>query len=103
MVEGLWGQPTRSDHYEPMGGPGPQEFGSDAHELFAMFGRRKWLFAAITSAGMMLAVLLLGACWRALLKRRLGGTTGDTAGALVELGEALALVGLIWVNGPFVS
>lgn len=59
MVEGLWGQPTRSDHYEPMGGPGPQEFGSDAHELFAMFGRRKWLFAAITSAGMMLAVLLL--------------------------------------------
>lgn len=51
----------------------------------------------------LLAVLLLGACWRALLKRRLGGTTGDTAGALVELGEALALVGLIWVNGPFVS
>ncbi|UAW97096.1 adenosylcobinamide-GDP ribazoletransferase [Halopseudomonas nanhaiensis] len=53
--------------------------------------------------GWLLAVLLLGAVWRALIKRRVGGTTGDTAGALVELGEALALVGLVWANGPFVS
>ena len=53
--------------------------------------------------GWLLAVLLLGVVWRAMIKRRLGGTTGDTAGALVELGEALALVGLVWANGPFVS
>src|SRR5690606_28811815 len=46
-------------------------------------------------------VLLFAVGYRALLKHRLGGTTGDTAGALVELGEALALVALVWSNGPF--
>jgi polysaccharide biosynthesis transport protein len=59
MVEGLWGQPARSDRYEPVGDPDSSEFGSDAHELFAMFRRRKWLFAGITFTGMSLATLLL--------------------------------------------
>lgn len=53
--------------------------------------------------GWLAAVLMFGVVWRALIKRRLGGTTGDTAGAMVELGEALALVGLVWASGPFVS
>jgi len=46
------------------------------------------------------AVLLavLGFCWlRQLMMRRLGGTTGDTAGALLELLEVLVLVGLALV------
>ena len=59
MVEGVWGQPARSDRYEPVGDPDSSEFGSDAHELFAMFGRRKWLFAGITFTGMSLATLML--------------------------------------------
>ena len=49
----------------------------------------------------LVVVLLFAVGYRALLKHRLGGTTGDTAGALVELGETLALVALVWSNGPF--
>lgn len=39
--------------------------------------------------------LLLFVGLRHLMIQRLGGTTGDTAGALVELGEAAALIGLL--------
>jgi adenosylcobinamide-GDP ribazoletransferase len=45
----------------------------------------------------MLALLLAGGAFvllRAQLLRRLGGTTGDTAGALLEIVETLVLVGL---------
>ncbi|WP_421865788.1 adenosylcobinamide-GDP ribazoletransferase [Motiliproteus sp.] len=74
--------------------------------LAEQFNRRqaRWLLIA-------LAILLLSAGWPALLAlacalllfvglrrlmvKRLGGTTGDTAGALVELSEAAALIGLL--------
>lgn len=47
--------------------------------------------AAIAAA----AIAFIGARW--LLCRRLGGTTGDTAGALVEVVEVLILVSLVGV------
>ena len=40
----------------------------------------------------MTAVFLL---LRALMVKRLGGTTGDTAGALVEITEAAVLIALL--------
>jgi len=40
----------------------------------------------------LLAALLLFAGLRRLMCQRLGGTTGDTAGALVELAEAVVLL-----------
>lgn len=40
----------------------------------------------------LLAALLVFACLRRLMCQRLGGTTGDTAGALVELAEAAVLL-----------
>jgi adenosylcobinamide-GDP ribazoletransferase len=40
------------------------------------------------------AVLVVSLWWRRACMRRIGGTTGDTAGALVELSEAAALVAL---------
>ena len=40
------------------------------------------------------AALLLFAWLRRALLQRLGGTTGDTAGALVELAESVALLAL---------
>jgi adenosylcobinamide-GDP ribazoletransferase len=43
------------------------------------------------SAAAFLALFL----WRRELRRRIGGTTGDTAGALVELVEAAALFGAV--------
>lgn len=55
---------------------------------------------AAWSAGIVLGVLmvLLPALalwgWRGLMMRRLGGTTGDTAGAAIEAMEALALLAL---------
>lgn len=60
-------------------------------------------FAMMIIGGLawLVIVLLFAVIYRALLKHRLGGTTGDTAGALVELGETLALVALVWSNGPF--
>ncbi|QIB49988.1 adenosylcobinamide-GDP ribazoletransferase [Pseudomonas sp. OIL-1] len=60
-------------------------------------------FAMLIIGGLawLVVVLLFAVGYRALLKHRLGGTTGDTAGALVELGETLALVALVWANGPF--
>ncbi|RDE22646.1 adenosylcobinamide-GDP ribazoletransferase [Motiliproteus coralliicola] len=39
--------------------------------------------------------LLLFVGLRRLMQQRLGGTTGDTAGALVELSEAAALIGIL--------
>ena len=42
-----------------------------------------------------LGLAALGFVWlRRVMMRRLGGTTGDTAGALLELLEVLVLVGL---------
>jgi cobalamin synthase len=42
-----------------------------------------------------LATLLLFAGLRGLMIQRIGGTTGDTAGALVELSEAMTLLALL--------
>ncbi|WP_202371126.1 adenosylcobinamide-GDP ribazoletransferase [Pseudomonas sp. MWU318] len=45
-----------------------------------------------------LAVALVGFVWlRRVMMRRLGGTTGDTAGALLELLEMVVLVGVVLV------
>lgn len=41
--------------------------------------------------------------WRRMLLARLGGTTGDTAGALVDPAEALVMILLIWINLPAIS
>jgi adenosylcobinamide-GDP ribazoletransferase len=43
-------------------------------------------------AWMLLAAGVVFACWRQACMRRLGGCTGDTAGALVEMIEAAVLV-----------
>ena len=40
----------------------------------------------------LICVALFAVYWRRVVVRRLGGTTGDTAGALLEMGEALLLV-----------
>lgn len=64
------------------------------------------LFMLLLGGGAWLGVLgaLLMFCWwRRRLNARLGGTTGDTAGALVEPTEALVMILLIWINLPFVS
>ena len=46
-----------------------------------------------------LALAVLGFAWlRQVMMRRLGGTTGDTAGAMLELLEVLMLVGLALVG-----
>ena len=47
-----------------------------------------WVIAQI-------AALVLVAGFRAHTTRRLGGITGDVFGALVELGTALTMVGLV--------
>ncbi len=56
------------------------------------------LFALLFFGGAGLWALLVAAFWwfvfRAWLLGRLGGTTGDTAGALVEIGESLVLLAL---------
>jgi adenosylcobinamide-GDP ribazoletransferase len=54
--------------------------------LFALTGR--WLLGLVLMA---LAAFLLIA-WRRSVLERLGGFTGDTAGALVELTEAALLL-----------
>ncbi|PKM05483.1 MAG: adenosylcobinamide-GDP ribazoletransferase [Gammaproteobacteria bacterium HGW-Gammaproteobacteria-6] len=41
----------------------------------------------------LLAVMVFTLYWRRVLIRRLGGTTGDTAGALLEMAETLLLLG----------
>ena len=46
------------------------------------------------SLWLMVGLGLLLALWRRVLLRWIGGTTGDTAGALVESAETVALVGL---------
>lgn len=53
------------------------------------------------SAGLvaLLAVAVVGLLARRAMLRRLGGTTGDTAGALVELSECAVLVGLVLYAG----
>ncbi|MBM7060725.1 adenosylcobinamide-GDP ribazoletransferase [Pseudomonas sp. UL073] len=61
----------------------------------------RWVLVAQVAAMLLLGwsgvlalctALLLFALWRAALLRRLGGTTGDTAGALVELSECAVLL-----------
>jgi adenosylcobinamide-GDP ribazoletransferase len=47
-----------------------------------------------SGAWMLCCVAVVFALWRRACIRRIGGTTGDTAGALVEMGEAAALVAL---------
>lgn len=50
----------------------------------------------LAGAPVLLVAILLFALLRRLMLQRLGGTTGDTAGALVELTESTALAGLLW-------
>ncbi|WP_213879871.1 adenosylcobinamide-GDP ribazoletransferase [Pseudomonas sp. dw_358] len=54
------------------------------------------LGAVLTGLGLLSLVVLIGVfAWlRSLMMRRLGGTTGDTAGALLELLETVVLV--VW-------
>lgn len=53
-----------------------------------------WIGGVAGLVALMVALLILLA-WRRALLRRLGGFTGDTAGALVELTEAAVLIGVI--------
>jgi len=58
-----------------------------------------WAASALFLGGLALVLLaawiLLFALWRRFLMRRLQGFTGDTAGALVELGETLMLAAAV--------
>lgn len=50
----------------------------------------------------MLVVMLFALGWRRALCRRIGGTTGDTAGALLEMVECLLLVAAaLWLGAGF--
>jgi adenosylcobinamide-GDP ribazoletransferase len=60
-----------------------------------LLGNGAWLGVA--------GALALFWVWRRKIRLRLGGTTGDTAGALVEPAEALVLVLMICINLPFIS
>jgi adenosylcobinamide-GDP ribazoletransferase len=51
-----------------------------------------WLFLGRQAIFLALATALVFLLWRHSMMARLGGFTGDTAGALVELSEALMLV-----------
>ncbi len=51
--------------------------------------------AGAVGFSVLLAVVLLFVGLRGLMLQRLGGTTGDTAGALVELSEAMTLLALL--------
>jgi adenosylcobinamide-GDP ribazoletransferase len=53
------------------------------------------LLAGWTAVGVLLLLALVFFCMRGLMLRRLGGTTGDTAGALLEVLELTVLLG--WV------
>ncbi len=71
-----------------------------AREMLPLLQRRHvlWVSAAVTlllglfSLWLPLCLLLAGAGLRCLMLRRLGGTTGDTAGASIELIETLLLL-----------
>ncbi len=56
------------------------------------------LMLGLAGLWLLLALFVLGLGLRRLMLRRLGGSTGDTAGALVEFSEAVVLLvlGLIW-------
>lgn len=55
-----------------------------------------WIFMIETLGAMVIVVLLLMFwLYRQALMKRIGGTTGDTAGALIELSELVLLVGIV--------
>jgi len=56
------------------------------------------LLAGWRGAAVSAAVAALGVAGAALCMRRLGGVTGDTLGAAVELAEGLALVLAVWLR-----
>jgi adenosylcobinamide-GDP ribazoletransferase len=64
---------------------------SAAVVLLALAAAGRWL-AALATLAVTVATLLL---WRRSMLQRLGGFTGDTAGALVELTEATVLLTLV--------
>lgn len=66
--------------------------------LAAGFSLIVWGSAAVLP---LLGVVALYVYWRSVLLRRLGGTTGDTAGALLEMAEALLLVALALTQSIF--
>lgn len=60
-------------------------------QLGALFFALGWV-AGITALYAIAALLLVFFLWRHSCLKRIGGTTGDTAGALVEMGEACLLL-----------
>ncbi len=66
----------------------------ERHARYVMFGVAVLALLLFGWAGLL--AVIAAAAWlflfRARLMARLGGTTGDTAGAMVEIGEALILV-----------
>jgi len=52
-------------------------------------------FMQQSGAIVLLTLLLVFVLFRQILMRRIGGTTGDTIGALVELSELLLLIGVV--------
>ncbi|MGO1383650.1 MAG: adenosylcobinamide-GDP ribazoletransferase, partial [Arachnia sp.] len=57
-------------------------------------GMGAWLFGIAS-----LLALTVGWLWRAHLKRRLGGMTGDIFGSLIEVTQATFLVSLVVLRG----
>jgi adenosylcobinamide-GDP ribazoletransferase len=63
-----------------------------------------WVYVMQWRGVMMVVVLLIMfALLRYSLMRRIGGTTGDTAGAVVELAELLLLIGVVMSGQVFSS
>jgi adenosylcobinamide-GDP ribazoletransferase len=63
-----------------------------------------WVYVMQWRGVMMVVVLLIMfALLRHSLMRRIGGTTGDTAGAVVELAELLLLIGVVMSGQVFSS
>lgn len=76
---------------EPMASDLPE-----SHARYVIFGVAILALLLFGSGGLL--AVITAAAWlflfRARILQRLGGTTGDTAGAMVEIGEALILVTL---------
>lgn len=67
--------------------------------LLALAGLAIWGALGWTGLWLLAAAVAALVLWRAALCHRLGGFTGDTAGALVEMTEALSLVVAVLVIG----
>ena len=68
---------------------------TSARYLLLILGLVLLIFGGSTGVAVLGCSLLLFVGLRQLMLRRIGGTTGDTAGALVELSEAAVLLALL--------